>query len=453
MADDMGYADAGCYGSKVLQTPNLDRLATEGMRFTDAYSGCTVCAPARSTLMTGLHMGQTPVRGNSGGIPLADGDLTVAEILNEAGYVTGGFGKWGLGDIGTEGAAEKQGFGSILRILPPDPRPQLLPGIPHQERRASPAQSQRGARGQQTRRPHRCPRPVLHRPSHLRGNEEIPPRKPGQAIFLLRPLDAAPLPLSPPRRRTRLGKLYKDKDWPTNAKVHAAFVAMNDRMLGETLALLDELALTDNTIVFFCSDNGGSQRFDGSLDSCAPFAGRKTTMNEGGLRVPLVVKWPGHIKAGTVSHLPTCFPDFLPTAAHLAGADVPEHVTGISILPTLLGKAEEQEPRDTLYWEYPKFNFRERVYHATSQAVPPRQVETPPRRDDRPLAGIRSRRGHRRNPRPGRRTGSPDRGNRSLDPRKPHRPARPERAPGPRRGNDFVSLLNRLLMDHKLTAA
>ena len=368
MADDMGYADASCYGSKVLQTPNLDRMAAEGMRFTDAYSGCTVCAPARSTLMTGLHMGQTPVRGNSGGIPLADGDLTVAEILKEAGYVTGGFGKWGLGDIETEGAAEKQGFdqffGYYHQIHAHSYYPEYL--IKNGER--YPLKANAGLADSKPKGPTVAPARSFtahlifeEMKKFLRENRDRP-------FFCYAPWTPPHSPYHLPEDEPAW-ELYKDKDWPTNAKVHAAFVTMNDRMLGETLALLDELGLTDNTIVFFCSDNGGSQRFDGSLDSCAPFAGRKTTMNEGGLRVPLVVKWPGHIKAGTVSHLPTCFPDFLPTAAHLAGAEVPEHVTGISILPTLLGKAEEQEPRDTLYWEYPKFNFRERVYYATSQAV------------------------------------------------------------------------------------
>jgi len=110
IVDDMGWADLGCYGSKQIKTPNIDRMAAEGVRFTDAYSGCTVCAPARSVLMTGLHMGHTSVRGNNGGIPLEDRDVTVAEVLKKAGYATGGFGKWGLGDVGTPGVPEKQGF-------------------------------------------------------------------------------------------------------------------------------------------------------------------------------------------------------------------------------------------------------------------------------------------------------------------------------------------------------
>ena len=345
IVDDMGYYDLGCYGSKTIQTPHIDRMAAEGMRFTDAYSGATVCAPARSTLMTGYHMGHTSVRGNSGGIPLLAEDMTVAEVLKRAGYATGGFGKWGLGDVGTDGVPEKQGFDVFF-------------GYYHQVHAHS-----------------------YYTPYLWRNSERVPlPGNEGgkrsqyshhviydEAIKFIRASKDRPFfcycPWTPPHAKYEFPQddpawaLYKDKDWPNDAKVAAAMDSMMDRQVGEIIALLEELGLDSKTLIFFCSDNGAAKRFNGTHNSCGKMKGFKRSMQEGGIRTPMVVRWPGKIRAGAVSDFAWYFPDVMPTLAELAGAGrhVPKGIDGISIVPTLLGQAaagRKQTPHDYLFWQH-----------------------------------------------------------------------------------------------------
>lgn len=351
LADDLGYANLGCYGSKVIQTPYLDRMAAEGMRFTDAYSGCTVCAPARSTLMTGKHMGQASVRGNTGGIPLPASEATLAEILRDAGYATGGFGKWGLGDIGTDGTPERKGFdvffGYYHQVHAHDYYPEYL--VRNGEKVYLP-ENKDGAQG---------------RYSHHLIVEEM--------MAFIRSRSNQPFfcfaPWTPPHGSYRIPEsepawtLYKDMDWPDDAKVIAAMDTMIDRHVGDLFTLLRELGIDDRTLVLFCSDNGAAERFDGVLDSCGPFRGYKKSMYEGGIRIPLLARWPGRITAGSVTDFPCSFPDMLPTLAELAGiADrVPTDVTGVSILPTLLGKTQAGADRH-LYWEWPQNDRGENAF-------------------------------------------------------------------------------------------
>ncbi len=370
MVDDMGWADAGCYGSEAVRTPNIDRLAEAGMRFTNAYSGCTVCAPARSTLMTGIDMGRTSVRGNTGGLPLRDEDVTVAELLKQAGYATGGFGKWGLGDIHTEGVAEKQGFDTFF-------------GYYHQIHAHNYYPSYLIKDGEHFPLPKNADlNDVKPKGPAVSGDRQFS----AYLIFdemqaFIREHQDGPFfcyaPWTPPHATYHMPEddpawqFYKDQPWPDADKVHAAFVTMIDRQLGETMALLEELGIADNTIVFFCSDNGSSGRHEGTLDSCGRLKGMKRSMYEGGIRTPFIAAWPGKIPAGSVSDLPTYFPDFLPTAAELAGVaeKTPAEVTGISILPTLLEMPEKQTAREFLYWEYPKYNWKQGKYIGNSQAV------------------------------------------------------------------------------------
>ena len=331
MVDDMGYHDLGCFGSKTILTPRIDRMCREGMKFTDCYSGDTVCAPARSTLMTGYHKGHTPVRGNSGGIPLLPEDVTVAEVLKKGGYATGGFGKWGLGNQGKDGAAEKQGFDLFFGYY-----------------------NQWHAHTYYT---------------HLFRNSvkvELNGRYTHHAIYdetiaFIKANKDRPFfcycPWTPPHAAYQIPEdepawaLYKDKPWKKPAQVAAAMDSMMDRQVGEIIDLLKKLRLDGNTIVFFTSDNGAAQRFDGVHNSCGKMKGRKRSMNEGGIRVPMVVRWPGKIKAGTVSDLPWYFPDVMPTLAELAGvsAEVPKGIDGISIVPTLLAKGT-QKKHEYLFW-------------------------------------------------------------------------------------------------------
>ncbi len=333
MVDDMGYYDLGCYGSKTIQTPNLDQMAAEGMRFTNAYSGGTVCASARSTLMTGTHKGHTPVRGNSGGIPLLPSDITVAEVLKKADYTTGGFGKWGLGNQGKDGAAERQGFDTFFGYY-----------------------NQWHAHTYYT---------------HLFRNSakvELDGRYTHHAIFdetmqFLRDHHDKPFflycPWTPPHAAYQIPEdepawqLYKDKPWGHDARCAAAMDTMMDRQIGEMIAFLKEKGIDDKTLIFFTSDNGAAKRFDGIHNSCGEMQGQKRSLHEGGIRVPMIARWPGVIPEGVTSDYAWYFPDVLPTLAELTGVgdQVPDVVDGISIAPVLTGYGDPVE-RDYMFWEF-----------------------------------------------------------------------------------------------------
>ena len=376
MVDDMGWADLGSYGSTAIHTPNLDRLAREGMRFTDAYAGHTVCAPSRCALMTGKHTGHATVRANAGTAPIADSDVTIAEVLKQADYATGGFGKWGLGVMNSEGAAEKQGFDTFFgyyhqvhahTYYPPflveDGKPFALSANARRYG-LDPADFATDLAAYQAYKAMSPQEPFVPRHtadgnfqfSHdlvfertlefIRENRDRPffcyaPWTPPHAAYHIPQDDPAV-------------QLYKDKPWSDAAKVHAAFVSMVDRQVGELIQLLQELDIEERTAVFFMSDNGASNRFEGELDSSGPLRGAKRSMHEGGIRSPLIARWPGRIAAGAVSGHITYMPDIMPTLAELARVEefVPEDVDGLSIAPTLLGNADEQERHEFLYWEW-----------------------------------------------------------------------------------------------------
>ena len=300
MVDDMGYHDLGCYGSKTIQTPNIDRMAKEGMRFTDCYSGDTVCASARSTLMTGYHKGHTPVRGNSGGIPLFPEDVTVAEVLKKAGYATGGFGKWGLGNQGKDGAAERQGFDLFYGYYNQWHAHTYYTHLFRNSKKVE-------LNGRYTH--HAIYDETIQ---FIKDNKDKP-------FFLY-------CPWTPPHAAYQIPEdepawqIYKDKPWKSkDAKVAAAMDTMMDRQVGEITALLKKLEIYENTLMFFTSDNGAAKRFDGIHDSCGVMQGKKRSLNEGGIRVPMVARWPGKIKPRSVSDHPWYFPDVMPTLAEIAG--------------------------------------------------------------------------------------------------------------------------------------
>jgi len=376
IVDDMGWADLGCYGSRQIKTPNIDAMAAEGIRFTQAYSGCTVCAPARSVLMTGLHMGHTSVRGNTGGIPIRDEDVTVAEVLKRAGYATGGFGKWGLGDVGTPGVPEKQGFdeffGYYHQVHAHD---YWTPYLWHNSRKVP----MKGEKGDAQRYTHyRIFEQMLE---FIRKNKNRPffcyaPWTPPHGSYQIPESDPA-------------WRMYKDKNWPKNAKVAAAMDTMIDRHVGELLALLKELEIDRRTIVFFCSDNGAAYRFEGTLDSSGPLKGFKRSMYEGGIRVPLVARWPGRTNPGTESDHICYFADVMPTLAELAGASryMPANVDGLSIVPTLTGKPDKQSKHEYLYWEWTRYNWASQkdVPHGLMQAVRMRNWKVVRHQSDKPF--------------------------------------------------------------------
>ncbi len=351
MADDLGYGDLGCYGQKVIKTANIDRLAAEGTRFTQCYAGSTVCAPSRSVLMTGLHTGHTRIRGNfghAGGVgpqrrvPLRTEDVTVAEVLKKAGYVTGITGKWGLGEPGTTGVPNRKGFDQWLGYL-----------------------NQRNA--------HSYYPPYLWRNEEkmmLEGNKEGQQKQYTHDLFTEFALDFVRshknepfflyLPYTIPHSKYQIPSTepYSDKPWSQDAKVHAAMVTRMDGDIGRIMSLLKELGIDERTVVFFCSDNGAAKRWDGVFDSSGPLRGSKRDMYEGGIRTPMIVRWPSKIAGGKVSDAVWYFADVLPTLAELAGVMSSKDIDGVSVLATLLGKKKISDDR-FLYWEFYERGFQQ----------------------------------------------------------------------------------------------
>lgn len=356
MADDLGYADLGCYGQKEIQTPNIDRLAAEGKRFTDFYSGCTVCAPARSTLMTGQHMGHTWIRGNFGKvpdarIPLRDEDVTVAEVLKAAGYTTGMTGKWGLGEPETEGLPNRQGFDFWFGYLNQRNAHSYYPPYLWRNTEKYPLLGNADGRRQQ----------YSH---HYIANEALDfvRRSKDKPFFLYVPFCIPHGDYEIPSDRP-----YSDKPWPTRLKNYAAMVTLMDRDVGRLMKLLKDLDIDHKTLVFFCSDNGPAF-VEEVFDSNGPLRGFKRDLYEGGIRVPMIARWPGHIEAGMTSDQVWCMYDFLPTAAELAGARAPENIDGISMANALLGRP--QKNHTFLYWEFDLGGtFHQAVRHGNYKAV------------------------------------------------------------------------------------
>lgn len=368
MADDLGWGDVGCYGQKLIRTPNIDRMAAEGMRFTDVYAGCSVCAPSRSVLMTGMHAGHTSIRSNPGGVPLLESDVTVAELLREQGYTCGLFGKWGLGDVGTATTAVKKGFDEHVGFLHQAHAHFQYPRFIYHNDREYPLEGNSDtsrktyANDVMARKGLEFIRRNQNRPFFAYLSYTIPhfePHVPEDSLSEYR----GKFPETTPSRAPN-GRLAPQTE------LRAAFAGMVsrvDRYVGEVLALLRELNLERDTLVFFTSDNGGINAGDNFFKSCGPFRGQKGTMNEGGLRVPMIARWPGRIAAGKVSSFAWSFHDFLPTALDVAGSGKTHRCDGMSLLPTLLGK--NQKPHDSLYWELPRYAKGEFVQETPQQAM------------------------------------------------------------------------------------
>jgi arylsulfatase A-like enzyme len=344
LADDVGYGDFGCYGQRQIQTPHIDRLARAGMRFTQAYAGSTVCAPSRSTLMTGLHTGHTPVRGNRNGpdgtpYPLPPTTLTVAQLLRQAGYDTAMTGRWHLGELGSQSMPHQMGFDLAFGALA---RADGVKGGYYREflyRNGEPfalAGNRHGARQQYDQ--------------DLLAAEAINfiNTRRDKPFFLYVPFSLAHEPLDVPD----LGA-YRDAAWPQHEKIFAAMVTRLDAYVGQIVGALDARGLANDTLVMLASDNGPHQEGGQDphfFDSNGPLRGIKRDLYEGGLRIPFLARWPGRIKANSVNHHVLAFWDFLPTAAELAGVKPPKETDGISFLPTLLG--QPQRRHDFLYWEF-----------------------------------------------------------------------------------------------------
>lgn len=353
MVDDLGYADLGCYGQRAIATPHVDALAAEGMRFTSCYSGSPVCAPARSVLMTGRHTGHTTVRGNfgkggvkglgggRGRVPLYDADVTVAEVLKTAGYVTGMTGKWGLGEPNTTGLPNDQGFDEWFGYLNQRRAHSYYVDYLWLNRNRTPLPGNTDEQRQQ----------YTHDLMTDFALDFI--RRHVQESFFLY------VPYTIPHGAYEVPTLgaYADKSWTEQEKTYAAMVDRMDSDVGRIRSLLRELKLEDRTLFFFCSDNGAAKLWSGVFDSSGPLRGKKRDVYEGGIRVPMIVTGPG-VPAGRVSDAPWYFADLLPTLADLVDADLPEDVDGVSVLPLLQGEAQDLSRR-LLYWEFYEGGFKQ----------------------------------------------------------------------------------------------
>lgn len=372
LADDLGYGDLGCYGQQRIKTPHLDRMAAEGMRFTQAYAGSTVCAPSRCVLMTGLHTGHARVRGNAR-LPLLPKDVTVAEVLHGHGYRTALVGKWGLGEPDTTGIPTRQGFDEFFGYLNQHHAHNYYPTyLWRNEERCDlanvvPNEDAQGGGKATVRRQY----------SHDLVAEEalrFVQFSAGKPFFLYLALT---IPHANNEARNEgmevpdLGD-YANLDWPAPQRGHAAMISRMDRDIGRLFDLLKQLGLDEQTIVFFTSDNG-PHREGGNApafnDSSGPLRGIKRALYEGGIRVPFIVRWPGRVQPGTVCLQITDFADFLPTAAELSGAPSQTGIDGVSILPSLLGRATAQKQRPYHYWEFYEQGGRRAVRQGDWKAI------------------------------------------------------------------------------------
>jgi len=368
LADDLGYGNLGCYGATQIRTPNLDRMAAEGMRFTDAYAGSTVCAPSRCTLMTGYHTGHARTRGNKyPDLPLRPQDVTVTEILKKAGYRTGLFGKWSLGQLGSTGYPTRKGFDEWFGFF------------------------------SQTHAHNYYPEHLLENESAflLRGNMGTQRKDYAHDLFTERALgfldkrSSQPfflkLAYTIPHADNELGRdtgdgmpvpstdPYTEKDWPAPDKKFAAMVTRLDTDIGRILDKLKQTGQERDTLILFTSDNGPHREGGHNpefFNDNGPLRGIKRDLYDGGIRVPFLARWPGSIQPAQVSAHVLAFWDFLPTACELAGAESPKGIDGLSFLPTLLGRSG-QRTHDYLYWEFHERGFAQAVRTGDWKGVRP----------------------------------------------------------------------------------
>ncbi len=356
LADDLGYGDLGSYGQEKIVTPNIDKLAHNGIRFTNFYAGSTVCAPSRCTLMTGLHTGHCRIRGNLTGASLRQEDVTIAELLQESGYRTGHIGKWGLGNEGSAGMPTKKGFEYFFGYLNHKHAHNYYPEyLIRNEKRVYLKNEvpNEGIYGQGTAsKKVEYSNDLFTRDAlkYIRDNRNQP-------FFLY-------LAYTIPHANNEAGDngmevpdygIYSEEAWIDSNKGYAAMVTRLDSYVGEVMALLKDLNIDNKTIVFFSSDNGPHNKGGYQphfFNSNGPLRGIKRDLYEGGIRVPLIAHWPGKIKTGTISNHVSYFPDIFPTALDIADIKSTASTDGISLLPTLIGEVGRQEEHPYLYWEF-----------------------------------------------------------------------------------------------------
>lgn len=375
MADDLGYNELGCYGQEIIKTPGIDRIASEGITFTQFYSGSPVCAPSRCVLLTGYHTGHSFVRNNFevkggdgflGQMPLADSILTIAEILKKEGYSTAAIGKWGLGRVNSEGDPNNQGFDLFFGY---NCQRHAHNHYPRYLVRNQDTIRYKGNDRQLTGKYYSQDEFIREAVGFIYDNKDQP-------FFLYLPFAIPHLSIQIPEESLEMYKgIIPEEDYEHNGYLkhpypragYAAMITHMDKGVDQILATLKELGLEEKTIVIFTSDNGPTfNRLGGSdsefFKSAGEFRGFKGSVYEGGIRVPLVIRWPGKIKAGTVSDHISAFQDILPTLAEIAGAKTmtPANTDGISFVPTLQ-KTGTQHNHDYLYMEFPNYSGQQMV--------------------------------------------------------------------------------------------
>ena len=391
LADDLGVGDLGCYGQKVIKTPNIDQLAARGIQFYNHYSGCTVSAPSRSVLMTGQHTGHTPIRDNRGGdlkegqTPMDANSFTIAELLKQKGYATGAFGKWGLGFIGTSGDPNKQGFdeffGYNCQVIAHRYYPQylwhndqkvFLPGNDWTNKVTYAADvihnkaiefiEKNAKKSFFLFYPTTIPHAEL-----LVPDDEIFKRHSGK-------YDETPFTIEKAKKGAAYGPgldiaAYCPQEQPK--ATYASMVERLDRNVGEIMAKLKELGIDKNTLIIFSSDNGVHK--EGGLDpeffdSNSKYRGCKRDLYEGGIKTPMLAMWPEKIKAGSTTNHISAFWDVLPTFAEIVKTNIPGNVDGISFLPTLLASGN-QNTHEYMYWEFHAMNGKQAIRQGKWKAV------------------------------------------------------------------------------------
>jgi arylsulfatase A-like enzyme len=387
LADDLGYGDLGCYGQNRIKTPNIDKLAAEGIRFTSAYSGSPVCSPARAALMLGQHTGHLSLRGNTRPTTLLPEEKTVAQLLKESGYRTGLIGKWGLADEGQSSVPQNKGFEEFVGYLSNreahdyysewlwryTPSNAVTAGFNDRMHFPENAGAKRGQYN-----------PDLFTTAALNF---IKINKPDQFnryrpffLFLSYPLPHAN---NAEGERTGNGMQvpsdfpYSDESWPQPEKNKAAMITYLDTQVGRIMDQLVSLKLDTNTIVIFTSDNGPHSEGGVKAEyhkSSGLLRGKKRDLYEGGIRVPMIVRWPAWIKGGQVSDLPLAHWDFLPTATELALTETPKTTDGISIVPTLVGQTQTNK-HEFLYWEFHERGFQQAARSGDWKVVRPQADE------------------------------------------------------------------------------
>jgi arylsulfatase A-like enzyme len=369
-ADDLGYGDLSCYGQRKFRTPNIDRLAAEGMRFTQYYAGSTVCAPSRSALMTGQHTGHTRIRGNARH-PLLPEDVTVAEALKSAAYKTALIGKWGLGEAGTTGVPNRQGFDYFFGYLNQRHAHNYYPTfLWRNEKRIDlrnlvPDEDAEGSGVSTNRVDYAHDLMAEEALKFIEGN--------GGGPFFIYLAFTIPHANNEAKNKGMevpdLGE-FASEDWPDQEKAKAAMITRLDRDVGRLMALLKKLGIDDNTLVFFTSDNGPHREGGADpdfFDSNGPLRGIKRDLYEGGIRVPMIARWPKRIKAGAKSDQVWAHWDLLPTLAEVAGVKPPADIDGVSMFNALRGR--RQRDHEFLYWEFHERGFSQAARMGDWKAV------------------------------------------------------------------------------------